>query len=126
MQGTHIKTGYIGEDGGIIAPLFSFGRVSLAPSYLTGDGSHMTLWTSILLHVIAVCLNLVANISFFVNSSATAADLLMVSTNQPTFSQPAYKVQLIIRMFPIAGLGDLLACDAHNGGARHGDLHGRR
>ena len=77
MQASHIKTGYIGEDGAIIAPLFSFGRVRLAPSYLTGDGSHMTLWTSILLHVVAVCLNMTANIAFFTNSGSTAADLLM-------------------------------------------------
>ena len=77
MQASHVKTGYIGEDGAVVAPLFSFGRVPLAPSYLTGDGSHMTLWTSVLLHVIAVGVNLIANIAFFVNSGETAADLLM-------------------------------------------------
>lgn len=77
MQASAVKTGYIGEDGAIIAPLFSFGRVPLAPSYLTGDGSHMTLWTSVLLHVIALGVNLIANIAFFVNSADTAADLLM-------------------------------------------------
>jgi len=76
MQASHVKTGLIGEDGAIIAPLFSFGRVSLAPSFLTGDGSHMTLWFSVLLHVIAVGVNLTANIAFFVNSGDTAADIL--------------------------------------------------
>ena len=124
MQASHSKTGYIGEDGAIIAPLFSFGRVPLAPSYLTGDGSHMTLWTSILLHVIAVCLNMTANIAFMINSGETASDLLMVSRKQPTFSQPAYNLQLMGRMFPIAGLGNLLACDAHARRSRHGALHG--
>lgn len=77
MQAAHVKTGYFGEDGAIITPLFSFGRVPLAPSFLTGDGSHMTLWTSVVIHIIAVALNFTANIAFFVNSGETAADLLM-------------------------------------------------
>jgi hypothetical protein len=68
-------TGYYGVDGGI-APLFSCGASPLAPSFLTGNGSHMVLWTSIILHVAALALNLTANIAFFINSGETAADLL--------------------------------------------------
>ena len=65
-----------GVDGGI-APLWSCGAQPLAKSFLTGDGAHMTLWTSVLIHVAALVLNMTANILFFVNSGDTAADLLM-------------------------------------------------
>lgn len=58
-------------------PLFSCGGSPLAQSFLTGDGKHMTLWFSVVLHVIAIGLNLAANVAFFVNSSDTASDLLM-------------------------------------------------
>lgn len=58
-------------------PIFSCGGSPLAPSFLTGDGKHMTLWASVVLHVIALGLNLAANIAFFVNSGDTASDLLM-------------------------------------------------
>ncbi len=57
-------------------PLFSFGRVPLAPSLLTGNGSHMVLWTSILLHLAALGLTLAANIVYFVEDRNTSLDLL--------------------------------------------------
>ena len=69
-------TGYYGVEGGI-APLWSCGAQPLAKSFLTGDGSHMNLWTSVVLHVAALAFNMAANIIFFVNSGETAADLLM-------------------------------------------------
>lgn len=68
---------FSGAEGGIITPLLSFGRVPLAPSFLTGNGAHMTLWTSVLLHVIAVAANLTANITLFIDSSKTSTDALM-------------------------------------------------
>jgi len=58
-------------------PLFSCGGSPLAHSFLTGDGKHITLWFSVVLHVLAVGLNLTANIAFFINSGDTATDLLM-------------------------------------------------
>tara|TARA_B110000858_G_scaffold89560_1_gene103515 strand:+ start:1180 stop:1629 length:450 start_codon:yes stop_codon:yes gene_type:complete len=75
MQASQVKTGYYGADGGL-SPLWSFGRLPLAPSFLTGDGSHAMLWTSVLIHVVALVLNITANASFFVNSHDTAGDLL--------------------------------------------------
>lgn len=58
------STGYYGADGGIM-PLFSFGSQPLAPSFLTGNGSHMVLWTSVVLHVIALSLTVSANAIYF-------------------------------------------------------------
>ena len=74
-----LDTGYYGADGGIasIAPIFSCGAQPLAPSFLTGNGSHMVLWTSVVIHVIALVLNLAANCIFFVNSGETASDMFM-------------------------------------------------
>ena len=71
-----MQTGYYGTDGSIM-PIFSCGALPLAPSFLTGDGKHLTLWLSVVIHVIALGLNMAANIAFFVNSSETASDLLM-------------------------------------------------
>lgn len=68
---------FSGADGGIITPLLSFGGTPLAPSFLTGNGAHMTLWTSVLLHVIAVAANLTANIAFFIDATKTSTDALM-------------------------------------------------
>jgi hypothetical protein len=68
-------TGYYGADGGIM-PLFSCGSQALAPSLLTGDGSHMALWASVLIHVTALALNLAANIVFFTSSHAPGMDLV--------------------------------------------------
>lgn len=76
MNPNKAGTSYYGVDGGL-APLWSCGSLPLAPSFLTGNGSHMTLWTSIILHVAALALNLTANITFFVQSGETAASLLM-------------------------------------------------
>ena len=76
MQANKAKTGYYGVDGGI-APLFSCGAQPLAPSFLTGNGSHMVLWTSVILHVAALALNMTANIAFFVNSGDTASNILL-------------------------------------------------
>jgi hypothetical protein len=75
MNPNKASTGYYGVEGGI-APLFSCGASPLAPSFLTGTGSHTMLWTSIILHVAALALNMTANITFFINSGETAADLL--------------------------------------------------
>ena len=55
------NTGYYGAEGGIM-PIFSFGAQPLAPSLLTGDGSHMSFWVSVAIHVAALALNLSANI----------------------------------------------------------------
>lgn len=68
MQASKVQTSYYGADGSI-APVFSFGRLPLAPSVLTGDGSHMGLWTSVLLHVAALALTITANALFFSNST---------------------------------------------------------
>ena len=73
MQGTRLApgkaTGYYGADGTIM-PLFSFGAQPLAPSFLTGSGSHMVLWTSITLHVIALALTVSANAVYFAADGA--------------------------------------------------------
>jgi hypothetical protein len=68
-------TGYYGADGGIM-PLFSFGAQPLAPSFLTGSGSHLVLWTSIVLHVVALVLTISANAVYFA-SDRTSVDLFM-------------------------------------------------
>ena len=72
MQTSKVNTGYYGADGSI-APVFSFGRVPLAPSVLTGDGTHMSLWTSVVIHVAALALTITANSLFFANSGSTAS-----------------------------------------------------
>lgn len=71
-----LATAYYGLNGGI-APLFSCGAQALAPSYLTGDGSHMGLWVSVVVHLAALALNVVANFLFFVNSGDGANNLLI-------------------------------------------------
>jgi hypothetical protein len=68
-------TSYYGTNGGIM-PVFSFGAQALAPSLLTGDGSHMGLWTSVVIHVVALALNMSANIVFFTSSHAPGMDLV--------------------------------------------------
>jgi len=69
-----MNTGFYGAQGAI-APLFSCGAQALAPSLLTGDGSHMGLWTSVVLHVAALAINMSANIVFFTASHSEGADL---------------------------------------------------
>lgn len=64
MQASKISTDYYGK-GGSIMPVFSFGRLPLMPSVLTGDGSHMNLWISVVLHVVALALTITANALFF-------------------------------------------------------------
>jgi hypothetical protein len=71
-----LSTGYYGTDGSIM-PVFSCGSMPLSPSFLSGDGKHLTLWLSIVLHVVALGLNMAANIAFFVNSSETEADIII-------------------------------------------------
>jgi len=61
------NTGYYGSEGGIM-PVFSCGAQALSPSLLTGDGSHMSFWTAVVIHVAALALNLAANITFFTAS----------------------------------------------------------
>jgi hypothetical protein len=68
-------TGFYGEQGGIM-PVFSCGAQALAPSLLTGDGSHMSFWVAIVVHVAALALNLAANITFFTASHSDGQDLL--------------------------------------------------
>jgi hypothetical protein len=68
-------TSYYGADGGIL-PIFSFGSKPLAPSMLTGDGSHMGFWTAVVLHVAALALNITCNIIFFTASHSDGQDLL--------------------------------------------------
>lgn len=70
-----LNTGYYGAEGGFM-PIFSCGAQSLAPSLLTGDGSHMSFWTSIVIHVAALALNLAANITFMTASHSDGKDLL--------------------------------------------------
>ena len=48
------QTGYYGAEGGIM-PVFSCGAQPLAPSFLTG-GTHMGLWTAVVIHVAALAL----------------------------------------------------------------------
>jgi len=74
MQANKMSTSYYGEDGSI-APVFSFGRTPLAPSVLTGDGSHVGLWTSVVLHFAALALTVTANALFFANSGSTASHI---------------------------------------------------
>jgi hypothetical protein len=69
------NTGYYGADGGIM-PVFSCGAQALAPSLLTGDGSHMSFWVAIVIHVTALTLNLAANVVFFSADHSSGADLL--------------------------------------------------
>ena len=69
------NVGYYGADGGI-APVFSCGAQALAPSFLTGDGSHMGLWTSVVIHVVALSLTIAANIVFFTADRSEGLDLL--------------------------------------------------
>ena len=71
MNSNHIATGYYATDGGI-APLFSCGGKPLAPSFLTGNGSHVALWTSVLIHVVALAFNTAANLLFFVASDSSS------------------------------------------------------
>lgn len=68
------STGYYGADGGVM-PVFSFGAAKLAPSLLTGDSSHMTLWTSIVIHVVALALTIAANVVFFTHERSEGLDL---------------------------------------------------
>lgn len=70
-----LPTGYYGPEGGL-APIFSCGRVKLAPSFLTGSGMHSHLWVSLLVHVAALVTNLAANIAFVSNSYDNSSDLL--------------------------------------------------
>ena len=70
-----VDTGYYGEQGGVM-PLFSCGGQALAPSLLTGDGSHMLFWMSVLVHVVALALNITANVVFFTASHSSGMDLL--------------------------------------------------
>ena len=74
MQSSKVQTGYFASDGSI-SPVFSFGRVPLVPSVLTGDGSHMNLWVSVLLHVAALVLTITANSIFFAKSGSTASHI---------------------------------------------------
>jgi hypothetical protein len=69
------STGYYAADGGIL-PIFSCGRVKLAPSFLTGTGMHSHLWCSLLIHIAALATNLAANVAFMVNSYDNSTDLL--------------------------------------------------
>lgn len=57
-------------------PVFSFGAQPLAPSFLTGNGSHVGLWTAIILHVAALALTITANALFFAADRSTGLDLL--------------------------------------------------
>ena len=70
-----MQTGYYASDGSI-APVFSCGRVRLAPSFLSGNGSHLSLWTAVLIHVAALITNMTANIAFIVNSYSNSGDIL--------------------------------------------------
>jgi len=70
-------TGYYGVDGGINA-VFSCGASALAPSLLTGDGSHLSFWIAIFVHVAALCLNVAANVVFFSASTSAGADLFWI------------------------------------------------
>ena len=70
-------TTYYAPDGGIM-PVFSCGASALAPSLLTGDGSHMSFWVAFVVHCVALCLNLSANIVFFTADHSSGADLFWV------------------------------------------------
>lgn len=69
------NTGYYGTEGGIM-PIFSCGSQPLAPSLLTGDGSHMAFWVAMVIHVAALALNLSANIVYMADTHVDGADLL--------------------------------------------------
>jgi len=71
------ETGYYGAEGGLM-PLFSCGSSPLAPSFLSGNGSHMALWTSILIHVVALAINMAANIVLLTADHAEGRDILWV------------------------------------------------
>lgn len=70
MKASNMPTSYFGKDGSI-APILSLGRVPLAPSMLTGDGSHANLWTSVVLHVAALVLTITANSIFIGDGGLT-------------------------------------------------------
>tara|TARA_B110000971_G_scaffold221687_1_gene269912 strand:- start:2198 stop:2716 length:519 start_codon:yes stop_codon:yes gene_type:complete len=74
MQANKVDTSYYGADGSI-TPLFSFGGQKLAPSFLTGNGSHVGLWTSVVIHVAALALTVTANALFFHKSGDNARDI---------------------------------------------------
>lgn len=74
MQANKANTGYYGVEGGL-SPLFSCGSQPLAPSFLTGNGSHMVLWASVLLHVAALVLNITANSLFFTESTESTPEI---------------------------------------------------
>lgn len=68
------STGFYGVEGGI-APVFSCGSSPLAPSLLTGDASHMSLWIAFVIHVAALGLNVAANVVFMSKDSNKDLDL---------------------------------------------------
>ena len=68
------STGYYGADGGL-APLFSFGGQPLAKSFLTGSGSHLVLWTSVLIHLAALGLTIAANVLFLTEVTDATKEL---------------------------------------------------
>jgi len=72
--GSGKATGYYGANGGLM-PVLSCGAQPLAPSFLTGNGSHMVLWTSVVIHVAALCLTITANALFFAADRSQGADL---------------------------------------------------
>ena len=67
-------TGYYGANGGVM-PVFSCGAQPLAPSFLTGNGSHMVLWTSVVIHVAALALTISANALFFAADRSQGKDV---------------------------------------------------
>ena len=71
-----MQTSYYGVDGGIL-PIFSCGRLPLAPSLLTGNGSHLVLWVSVVLHLAALGCTIAANTLFFMESSSATKDLYL-------------------------------------------------
>ena len=69
------SVGYYGAEGDI-APVFSCGGQPLAPSFLTGDGSHMGLWVSVAIHLVALALTVTSNIVFFTADRSEGLDLV--------------------------------------------------
>jgi hypothetical protein len=69
------STGYYGANGGIM-PIFSCGAQPLAPSFLTGNGSHLNLWVSVVIHVAALALTITANAIFMSADRSQGLDLL--------------------------------------------------
>ena len=53
----------------------------VTPRVLAGDGSHMGLWCSVVIHVVALALTVSANMIFFFNTGDKASDLLMGCAN---------------------------------------------